>query len=540
MTVKVWTKMILVTWAVLSVSSARAQQAQRVTLKENSSVVEIRLMFRAGSAHDLAGKEGLAAVTAQMIAEGGFGDPKNPVTKEMLADKTFQYGDSATPAFRIDKETTTFSMTVPKSNLKKYVTEILRPMFVQPLFSPTELDRIREENLTSITSVLRLEDMEALGLEAIDDYLFQHTSYSHPLSGTVAGLNAISPEDLRRFYATYYQTSNLIVGIRGKQPEKIGRGIVEAIRELDMRGDPPIQPFPVTPLLKPEQPKGRNLIIVAIDGEGTSTGIHGAFPLPATLNRSHPDYWPLLVANTYFGTHRDSFSHLYEEIRSKRGFNYGDYSYIEHFAERTRFMVPPFNTPRTNQYFSLWIRPVPSQYGHFVLHAMLWELDHLIRKGLTDDQVQGSKIKTIGIYYNSADRLSRRLQARMDDAFYGTQGYLENYTARVQGVTTEQVNAAIRKYLQADNMKVLMVTDKKWAPQLAKNINTGTNVVGKTPQEYKFWNGRGEFTPTAEQKDILQQDARWAAYPLNLKSVRVVSSNELFETGGFVEEDASP
>ena len=56
-------------------------------------------------------------------------------------------------------------------------------------------------------------------------------------------------------------------------------------------------------------------------------------------------------------------------IRGKRELNYGDYSYIEDFIQEgmSTFEVP--NNPRRQQYFSIWVRPVPGDKAAFALRA---------------------------------------------------------------------------------------------------------------------------------------------------------------------------
>jgi hypothetical protein len=52
-----------------------------VTVASNSPLYQIKIMVRTGSADDPAGKEGVANLAAQALIEGGFGNPKNPVTR---------------------------------------------------------------------------------------------------------------------------------------------------------------------------------------------------------------------------------------------------------------------------------------------------------------------------------------------------------------------------------------------------------------------------------------------------------------------------
>jgi hypothetical protein len=84
--------------------------------------------------------------------------------------------------------------------------------------------------------------------------------------------------------------------------------------------------------------------------------VHLGFPLD--LNRTGADLWPLYVANVWLGTHRDGFGQLYQKIREESGYNYRDYSYIEHWTGRSASPFQIFNQPREQQYFSIWIRLV--------------------------------------------------------------------------------------------------------------------------------------------------------------------------------------
>src|SRR5205814_1215531 len=103
------------------------------------------------------------------------------------------------------------------------------------------------------------------------------------------------------------------------------------------------------------------------------------------------------------GTHRDEFSHLFEVIRAERGYNYGDYSYIEHFEGRPENLFPPFDTPRRFQYFSLWARPVAHKYVPHVLRALTWELERFVDVGLDDAQCALAKNKAKILYLSLAE-----------------------------------------------------------------------------------------------------------------------------------------
>ena len=493
-------------------------------------------MVRAGSVNDPKGKEGLAYLTAQTLLQGGFGDARDPVTKEELALITRPWGEGASPSVLVGKEVTTLTLRVPEDVLDEHLKKVFQPLLTRPLFQQEELERLQRETLQQISGSLRYEDIESLGLNAIDHYVFEGTRYAHLPEGSVQGLERISRQDVVSFYTTYYRPDHLFLGL-SQDNLKLKRKILEALAGMGegMKG----ARLEGSALEKPRKVEGRHLVIVSLPNAG-STGLHAAFPISVT--RKDPSYWPLYVANVFFGTHRDSFSHLFREIRQKRGYNYGNYSYIEHFSARPSFLFPPFNTPRRHQYFSIWIRPVAHEYAHHLLKALTWELENVVRQGLTEQQVSLAKNKARVLYLNLAETVSRLLGARLDDAYYGMigNGYLERYLEKIDAVTTQQVNASIRSHLQAEDIKYLVVTDDEWALRLAKDIRTSRGGEGKSLEAYQIAfreeGGQQVYAIPQEKLEIVQKDAVWSAYPLEIRqtNIRVVPVERIFETGDFL------
>ncbi|MFX4543531.1 hypothetical protein ABTA76_19980, partial [Acinetobacter baumannii] len=82
-----------------------------------SPLVSVKVMVLAGSANDPAGLEGLANLAGGLLIEGGFGPEDSPVTKDRLAEITRPWGTGAYPVVAVGKESTTFSMLVPREVL---------------------------------------------------------------------------------------------------------------------------------------------------------------------------------------------------------------------------------------------------------------------------------------------------------------------------------------------------------------------------------------------------------------------------------------
>jgi len=399
----------------------------------------------------------------------------------------------------------------------------------------------RIESATNLTGFLRYESVEMLGLEGLDNYVFDGTSYAHTTAGSVQGLAAVTDEAVRGFYVKYYKPEHAILGVSTDDAAIVAQ-LTDALSGLgEAKGDK-------TRMAKPERSAppeidGRELTILAKPDE-LATGIHLAFPIE--VNRTHPDYWPLYVASVYLGTHRDGHGVLYKQIRQERGYNYGDYAYIEHFAMRPWFLFPPFNFPREHQYFSIWIRPVAHEHAHHLLKAAVHELENVILRGVPAEEVEASKNKAKVLYLNLAETKSRLLEAKVDDAFYGLEtGYLDGYLEQLDAVTVKQVNAAVRRHLQSEDLKILMVTNADRAEALAADIAADRNNTGKSLEDYELVKREledGSFVWEVPESRVatLQRDARWSATWLGIPAdrIRVVPVERIFETGAFVAEAA--
>jgi zinc protease len=175
---------------------------------------------------------------------------------------------------------------------------------------------------------------------------------------------------------------------------------------------------------------------------------------------------------------------------------------------------------------------VGHQYAHFITKAITAELERFVEEGLTAEELAEAKVKGRTLYLNYAENGERRVGYALDDAFYGMRenGYLDQMLKAIDAVTLEQVNAAIRRNLQARNLKYVIVTSDELGKQLAEDIANNTNAQSKTLEEYHIT----EPVPP-DKEEMLQQDKAWLAYHLNIvpEHIRVVRSEQLFETAAI-------
>jgi len=408
-----------------------------------SPLVAVRLMFKTGSVDDPKGKEGLAALTGMMLAQAGTTEH----SYGQLLDALYPMAGSID--VDTDREVTVISGETHVDNLEAY-TALLAEAVLHPAFAQSDFDRNKDQLLSYLTTTLRAANDELLGLEALQDEIFAHHPYGHPVAGTVQGLDAITLDDVKAFYREHFTRGDLLLGVAGGYPESFPGKLEKELAGLPASGMESVAAN-LPPLPKPH---GRNFTLIHKDT--ASVGIHFGYAIPIT--RADDDYYPLMVANSYLGEHRTFNGVLMNQLRGKRGLNYGDYSYIEYYASPPRTSRPTPNVPRHQQYFSVWIRPVVPKTAHFALRAGLYYVDRMIDKGLTEDEFELTRDYLVNYSKLWAQSLSERLGVQMDSRYYGMPYWIDEIENRLQAMTVDDVNAAVKKYIQTDDYEAVMVT----------------------------------------------------------------------------------
>jgi len=490
---------ILVPRPLSALDSKSEPAAGRVLLlsSPSSPLVAVRVVFRVGSQNDPPGKEGLAALTAAMVAEGG--------TKSLSYDQLLEafYPIAASLDGACHKEATVFSGTIHRDNLGTYLP-LVTEMITQPRFAPEDFERLKNEALDYVTKTLRANNDEELGKWTLQVELYKDHPYGHPDRGTAEGLKAITLDDVRQFHRGHYTRRALGLGLAGGVGEGTPALLQNEFAKLPSAG------LDIPQLPTPRRPAGLEVTIVLKPADATAISI--GFPIDVT--RRDDDFYALAVANSYLGEHRTFNGKLMQDLRGKRGLNYGDYSYIEDFIQDGGSTFPIPNNPRRQAYFSIWIRPVPADKSLFALRAALWELDRLIEKGISPQDFEATRAYLLNYSKLWVQTLSRRLGYAMDGQFYERKDLVTELAERLPKLTAGQVNVAVRKHLKSGGIKVAIVA--RDAAGLRAILTSGK----PTPIAYDT-----QGTP----EDILAEDKQIAVFPLKDVSVRIVPVEQMFE-----------
>ena len=437
-------------------AGGRTIETSTITLREpDSPFVAFNIWIKSGSVADPKGKEGLAALTAAMIADGATTQD----SVEQILEKLYPMaaGYDAT----VDKEMTNLVGRVHRDNLEAYYT-LLKNAMLSPAFAAEDFDRLKAQRLNFLERGRRYSRDEELSKDLLFWMAYQGTPYAHPTDGYVDSVKSITLDDVRAFYRAHYTRDNIVVGLGGGYPS----GFAERVKK-DVDALPASTSKPATTgaqaSISPAPPAGVKVLLVEKETDASAI----SFGYPISLLRNQADFIPLLIANSYFGEHRNAVGRLYQAIRETRGMNYGNYSYIEAFPAGYATQVPRVNVPRRSQLFEVWIRPIsmtaPGNLHDrtlFATRAALFELQKLADNGMTPQAVETSKEFLRNYVGTWGANISRRLGYAIDDAFYGMvqPGFLQSAKAAIDKTTVEQVNAAVKKHLQDENLYLVIIT----------------------------------------------------------------------------------
>jgi zinc protease len=279
-------------------------------------------------------------------------------------------------------------------------------------------------------------------------------------------------------------------------------------------------------------PDGIKVEIISKDN-AFGSAIFAGFPL--SITKSSDDFIALMVANSYLGEHRKSYGRLYQQLREQRSMNYGDYSYIEWYDNGGSNMLPPSGVPRSSNYFSIWIRPVQIakqlqvQYeelkniklghAHFALRMAMWELDKLIKNGMSERDFESTRDFLISYSKLYVQTPSEQLGYLLDSKFYGRENFITELESSLKKLTLEEVNNAIKKYWQTENMFITIVTDKSEVTELSKSLLNNTD----SPMTYS------NVVKAGLPKELLDEDEIVSKFKLNIKEVKIIDSKETFK-----------
>ena len=399
-------------------------QGTTVILLEDHELptVQVSAMFRAGSAYDPPGKEGLADMTASLVRTGGAGRWSGDELDEAL--------DFVASSVSLDAgvEAATVSGRTLTRDLELF-TEVLGAVMTQPRFSSEKIEEVRSQMLDTLRR--QNDEPGPIARRELKKIIYGAES-PWARTPTPASVRAITRDDLVAFHGKYYRPNHLILGVAG---DVQAEALIARLEEVFQGWKPGTVPDLPAPTVQGPKPG----VYLAEKDVNQTTVRMGHLGLPLM----HADYHACLVMNRILGIGTFT-SRMGVEIRSNRGLAYSVGSGIFEGRGPGMFLaVAGTKAPSTHEVTTLMKKIIGGMHD-----------------GVTQAELSDAKQTLLNQWVFEFDSSAKVVGTKVEHEFYGYPAdTLEEYPRKIAAVTRADVQRAARAHLRPADLAVLLVGD---------------------------------------------------------------------------------
>jgi predicted Zn-dependent peptidase len=407
-------------------------------------VISFMLLVRRGSAGDPAGKEGLAAMTADMLDEGS-GTRSAIDMHEALARIGAQFDTD------IGADATLASLTTLSRAAAQGIA-LLADIVARPSLTEADFARVRQLRLHRLTQLR--DNPGAVAERTFARLLYGAHPYGHTPMGNEQALASMSIDDVRGFHGTAIRPSvSTLVAVGDCEHAEIERLATDAFEGWD--GDTVRD---VESAGTGARSGAARLNIVARPGAPQSELRIGHVAVP----RDIPDYHALVAGNMVLGGQFVSRINL--NLREDKGFTYG---------ARTAFDFRRLPGP-----FSLQVSVQTSATAR-AIEESIGEISAIRGpRPITGEELAlGVAALTRG-YARNFETAEQVARAVMQLALYDLpDNYFAEFVPRVERVTAQEATRVMARHTDPDRLTTLIVGDLDAIGHDLPGLNLGEAVV---------------------------------------------------------------
>ncbi len=398
-----------------------------VAERHNLPVVGINLVVRGGGTSVPQGKEGLASMTADLLTEG-------TTTRSAieLAGALNELGTSING--QGGPESSGLGMSTLTRNLPRAMglfTEIL----LHPSFPDKDLERIRTQRLSAL---LRQQDSPPTIAGLVFPKLLYGEAhpYGRPNNGTPKSVKSLTRADVIAFYKEMFVPNNSSLIVVGDTTPDAVVAILESALKDWKPGSPVTRTVPEAPSKKP-------VTVYLVDKPGAAQSILTVGQVGVARNT--PDYFPLTIMNSILGGQFSSRINL--NLREAKGYTYG---------ARSSFAFNqgpgPFEAGA----------PVKTEDTRPALFELIKELTDITGpRPATTEELAFAKdrvVKGFPARFETIQGVSRTLAELV--LYDLPADYFTHFRSKVDAVNAADVHRVAQKYLNPEQMTILIVGDR--------------------------------------------------------------------------------
>jgi len=427
---------------VIKVKLPRAQETQLsngayLMVLEDHRVPSVQfeiIMIGAGGYYDPPGMPGLADTTASLMDEG---------TTTRSSEQIAQALDTMAASVAVSASVGSQIATVTGSALTDQFDAVLAlasDVLLNPSFPEKEI------GLYKVRSRAGLEEQRSNPNFLRQERYSKAIYGDHPASSvglTRESLEKITRETLMSFHKNNYVPDHAIIGVSGDITLAEARTKFEAALKSWAKSGKPLPGVADPPDHGP----------MKISLVNRPASVQTAFMLgELAINRTDPEYDAMMVLNQILG---GSNGRLYRELRERKGYTYGVYS----FARALRY--------RGDWRAQMDVRTDVSEPS---LRDMLAEINKMRDEPVPADEFKDAQRSLTASFALSLENPAGLLNLYIVRQLYKFPvDYWDRYTDRIAAVTPAQVQAVARKYLDPKRLQIVAVGD---AAKIGPNLQS--------------------------------------------------------------------
>jgi zinc protease len=401
-----------------------------VYLVENHAlpVVSAEMVVRSGSSADPLDRPGLAGFMVSMLDEGTSKRDALTLAKDLEAIGA-SYGSGT------GRDGSTMSIRSLKQNSTKAM-DLLSDMMLSPSFPEKEVERVRNDRLTSL-----LQDRDSpfriASTVMWTDLYGSNNPYGHMSIGTEPGLKSATRDDIEKLYQAAFSPKNAALILAGDLTEAEARKLAnDAFGKWSSEGRPPLPQAQAAVATAPEK-------VLVVDKPNTPQSC--VVVAQIGVARSNPDFERLNVMNQVLGGLFSSRVNM--NLREAHGYSYGAFSSVyENTKEGPIQVGSQVRTDVTG--------PAVSE--------IMKEVKGMLEKEVTDDELRLAKesiSRSLPAYFQTTSSTV----ATIGDLYLFDlpPDYYQELPKRIEAMSAADVYQATKTHLSPDKMKVIAVGDRK-------------------------------------------------------------------------------
>lgn len=382
---------------------------------------------------------------AASISLGNYsGEHKNPIipalTASMLSKGTtlndkFKFSEKLQKlGVNLNVNASTFKINIGFKCLKRDLDQVIALLAEElrnPLFDTKEFENLKQQFIGNTQQ--SLNDPGERGSIALSQAIYpkNNPNYSLYVEDNISNIKNAALDEVKAFHKKYFGTTSMRLVIVGdtdganlnaslKKSFKNWNGGVSENLKFEEASKSSAKTEVVT---IPEKPSAELFI-------GQFTG----------LKRADPDYIPFYIANYTLGA--GFAGRLMQTVRDNDGLTYSISSGIGGNIQTGGYWF-------VNASFN----PALFQKG---LDATMVQVDKWVKNGITAEELENKKTNLIGSFkvgMSTTNGMARTILSFIERGL--EPNYIDQYPKDIQKATLQQVNDAIKKYIQLDKMIII-------------------------------------------------------------------------------------